>query len=549
MQDYAKLRKAVEMQSNEMKRIHDVHIDYWKECSMFFSPVRGRFLLSDKNKDFKKFHNIINNTGLRALRTLVSGLMTGVTNPARPWFRLSTPDPSLRESYNVKIYLEEVERRMRYVFQKSNLYNVLPQCYKELGLFGTANLNIDEDFEKVIHCTNFTCGSYYIAQNDKLEVDTTIRRLNKTPRQLVREFGLDKVSAPVKSLYEKHNTEGDVSITVAIMPNEDRDFGRAMDKENMPYIQVVYEDDAPKDKVLAVSGYHEFPQATPRWEAVGEDVYSISPCMEALGDNKQLQHEEKSKAKSLDKMNNPPLVAPASMKNTPVSALPGGITFEDSQSEGKGLRSLYEVRTPIGELTNDIQEVQRRISSALYEDLFLMLANDRRSGITAREVEERHEEKLLMLGNVLQQLNNELLDPIIDRTFAIMARNNLLPTPPEELQGVTLKIEYISVLHQAQNAVALRAIERSYAFVSGLVGLYPEARHKFDSFQAIDEYGEYAGVPSKIIKTNDAASQAQKAEQQQQAQAQAMEMMQQGAQTAKDASQIDTEKLQELTGA
>lgn len=549
MEDYTKLRKAVEMQSGEMKRIHDVHIDYWKECSMFFSPVRGRFLLSDKNKDFKKFHHIVNNTGLRALRTLVSGLMTGVTNPARPWFRLSTPDPSLRESYNVKLYLEEVERRMRYVFQKSNLYNVLPQCYKELGLFGTANLNIDEDFDKVIHCTNFTCGSYYIAQNEKLEVDTTIRRLSKTPRQLVREFGLENVSGTTKRLYETHNTEADVAITVAVLPNDDRDFGRAVDNKNMPYVQVIYEDESPKNKVLAVSGYHEFPQATPRWEAVGEDVYSVSPCMEALGDNKQLQHEEKAKAKSLDKMNNPPLVAPASMKGSPVSSLPGGITFEDSQSEGRGLRSLYEVRTPIGEVTADIQEVQRRISSALYEDLFLMLANDRRSGITAREVEERHEEKLLMLGNVLQQLNNELLDPIIDRTFSIMARNNMLPMPPKELEGVTLKIEYISVLHQAQNAVQLRAIERAYGFVAGLVGLYPEARHKFDAFEAIDEYGEYTGVPSKIIKTNDAAGQAQKAEQQQAAQAQAMAMAQQGVQVAKDASEIDPKKLQELAGA
>ena len=50
-----------------------------------------------------------------------------------------------------------------------------------------------------------------------------------------------------------------------------------------------------------------------------------------------------------------------------------------------------------------------------------MAFSDRRQ-ITAREIEERHEEKLLMLGPVLERLNDELLRPLIDRTFNIMVR-------------------------------------------------------------------------------------------------------------------------------
>jgi DNA-binding IscR family transcriptional regulator len=46
---------------------------------------------------------------------------------------------------------------------------------------------------------------------------------------------------------------------------------------------------------------------------------------------------------------------------------------------------------------------------AYYADLFLMLANDDRSNVTATEIAERHEEKLLMLGPVLERLHNEML--------------------------------------------------------------------------------------------------------------------------------------------
>jgi len=53
--------------------------------------------------------------------------------------------------------------------------------------------------------------------------------------------------------------------------------------------------------------------------------------------------------------------------------------------------------------------VENRIERSFYVDLFLMLANSDRRQITAREIEERHEEKMLMLGPVLQRLNDELL--------------------------------------------------------------------------------------------------------------------------------------------
>jgi len=45
------------------------------------------------------------------------------------------------------------------------------------------------------------------------------------------------------------------------------------------------------------------------------------------------------------------------------------------------------------------------IRQAFYADLFLMMAESDRREITAREIDERHEEKMLMLGPVLERLH------------------------------------------------------------------------------------------------------------------------------------------------
>src|SRR5690606_36004887 len=116
-------------------------------------------------------------------------------------------------------------------------------------------------------------------------------------------------------------------------------------------------------------------------------------------------------------------------------------------------------------MLRDIDATEGRIRHGMFTDLFLaMLLSDRRE-MTAREVSERHDEKLLMLGPVLERVNDEVLDPLIDRTFAIMNRRGLLPPPPAELQGEQLKVEYISILHQAQKLVGTVGMERFMSVV------------------------------------------------------------------------------------
>jgi len=520
---------------------------HWMDIQEYLLPRRGRFLLTDRNRGNKRNDKIIDATGTMALRTLASGMMAGITSPARPWFRLTTQDPALSDNDEVKIWLTKVERLLRDIFAKSNLYNALPVVYEEMGAFGTGCMLVAEDYDNIIRAYPMTVGEYCLANNDKLEVDTFYREYSLTVSQVVKEFGLDSCTTKTRDLFERGNLDTWVDIIHVIEPNTRKDIKPGF--ERFPFRSVKFERGGEMGKILSERGYHEFPVMAPRWHLLSTDVYGRSPGMDVLGDIKQLQFEQKRKAQGIDKMVNPPLTGPGSLRNQPISVLPGGVTFQDAMQGQQGLRPVYEVNPRLAELQQDIQETQERIRQGFFADLFQMMTYSDRRQITAREVDERHEEKLLMLGPVLERLHNELLDPLIDRTLAIASRQEvngqpIVPVPPDFLQGQELKVEYISMLAQAQQAIGIGAIERTVGFVGQLAQADPSAMDKVDIDKVIDDYAEMQGAPPEIIVPTTVANKKRKAReeaiaQQQQAE-QAMAMAQQGVGMMKDASQIQS---------
>jgi hypothetical protein len=166
-------------------------------------------------------------------------------------------------------------------------------------------------------------------------------------------------------------------------------------------------------------------------------------------------------------------------------------------------------------------ETRDRVRRGFYEDLFLMLAQSEQvQPVTAAEIHARQEEKLIALGPVLERTNDELLDPAVDRVFAMMVRVGAIPEPPEALQGMPLKVEYLSIMAQAQKLVGVTGQDRLVQSALGMVEAFPEVRHKVNVFQVMDRYGDMLGVDPKIVRSDKDAAALQAAEQQAAQQAQ-----------------------------
>lgn len=518
-------RSRLESLRTQLEAERSSFIGHWRDLSDYILPRRTRFFLADANKGDRRSQKIIDSTATIAARTLRAGMMGGITSPARPWFRLSTPDPAMAEVSPVKIWLDQVTSLMRTVFLKSNLYNVLPLIYGDLGVFGTGALFVEEDPVDVIRFYSLPIGSYSLSNDEKLRVRVFYREFRMTVRQVVEAFARDaatgeidwsNISHHVQSMWGQGQKEAWVDIAHVVIPNPDYDPDKLAAKHKR-YYSAYYERGGSStqqanhmafegDKMLRESGFDFFPVLAPRWEVAGEDVYGTTcPGMEALGDIRQLQLGEKRAAQAVEKMVNPPMVAPVSLKTVRTSLLPGDITYADEREGQKGFRPAHEVNPRIQELELKQEQVRQRIRRAFFEDLFLMLATSDRRQITAREIEERHEEKLLALGPVLEQLNQDLLDPLIDITFDIMLRQGIIPEPPEELQGVTLRVEYVSIMAQAQKLVGVAGLERFAGFVGNMAAQTgnPALLDKVDTDQLIDVYGDTLSIPSEIIRSDE----------------------------------------------
>ena len=512
---------------------------HWREISDFLLPRSGRFFLEDRNRGARRHNSIYDSTGTRALRIQSAGMMAGMTSPARPWMRMGTSDPDLAKYAPVKIWLSDVTRLMLAVFQKSNTYRALHTHYEELGAFGTGTGLVLEDFKNVIHHHALTTGEYAIAANWKGEVNTLYREFQKPVAEVVAEFGIERCSQQTQTLHRNGALDQWVTIIHAIEPRTDRD-PRKRDAMNMAWRSCYFEPSAPQGRTLREGGYKRFPVLAARWGVSGGDIYGGSPGMEALGDIKQLQHEQLRKAEAIDYKTRPPLQVPNALKNREVEMLPGGITFYDAAQPTGGIRSMFEVNLDLNHLLADIQDVRQRVREAFSADLFLMLANQTDTRMTATEVAERHEEKMLMLGPTVERLHNEMLNPLVEITFSRLVESGVLPPPPPEMQGQELNVEYISMLAQAQRAIATNGVDRFVGNLGQIATFKPDVLDKFDSDAWADKYADMLGIDPSMVVADDKVALVRKQRAQIQQQQMQAEQMAQASQTAKNLGQTPT---------
>jgi hypothetical protein len=431
--------------------------------------------------------------------------------------------------------------------------------YFDLVVFGTATILIYEDFENVIKCYNPCAGEFFLDNSSDFKAKVFYREFVLTVAQVVDEFGIDNVSPSIATAYREGNAQltREIVIGHGIEPNDKRNLGFP---EHFKFRELYWELGSASTYILRKRGYFENPLVPGRWDIVGNDAYGRCPAMDALGDVKQLQQETKRKGQAIDKTVNPPMVADIQLKNSPASLLPGGVTYITGfASSGKpGFASVYDMKFPVGEITEDIREVQERIKKTFFNDIFQVISQfETRSNVSATEIDARRAEGMLMVGPVLQRLMAETLPNAIDRTFAMATRAGILPPAPPELRGgENIDIEFVSMLAQAQEAAAASGIERVFGITGNIAGVDPAIMDVIDYDYGVMKYSSLLNNDPKLIRSPTAiAAIRQKREQQQQEQAvaQQADTAQKLAGGAETLSNINVgggkNALQNLTGA
>jgi hypothetical protein len=508
---------------------------HWSRLAEFFLPRRYTWLVVANRmwKGSSINDAIIDSTGAMAVRTCASGMWTGLTSPSRPWFELAIGAPWMDLDAEGKAWLEDTQEKVYTVLAQSNFYDQMAQAFQDVTVFGTAPMIIYEDFEDVIRCYLPCAGEYYLAAGARLSVDTFYREFTLTVAQIVEQFDIANCPPQIVELWNNGSAslDGEYVVAHSIEPNFgfSRRDGRQEIKlvsDKFPYREVYWLKGMATDLPLSVRGFHSSPVPVARWSTVSNDAYGRSPCMDALGDNKQVQQETKRKAEFIEKGVRPPMGANPELKNEPSSIVPGMITYMNTDNGKKGFFPLFEVDANwLPALTNDIAGVNARIEHCLFVDLFMAIS--RMEGVQPRnqlELTQRNQERLQELGPFITKFENEFAGPALRRVLDIMVRRRLLKPLPESLQQVPLKITYTSIMRLAQRAVESVAMKDVFT-TGGVLSSAAKAAGVPDPLRVINldkafrHYADLNNFPEDCLFTIDEVDENDQAREQAKAQA------------------------------
>lgn len=449
---------------------------YWSVLAEYFIPRRYKWLVTANRMTRGRPINdaIIDSTGLLAVNICSSGLWSGLTSPSRPWFKFEPADETIELDADAQLWLEETQSKVYAVLAGSNFYSIMAQAFQDVVVFGTAPVIMYEDEKTIIRCYLPCAGEYYLASSARMTVDTLYREFTLTVAEIVGMFGIENCPSPVQALWEQAGAslQNEFVVAHAIEPNFAL-AGRGRSKKTVDvvpgrftYREIYWLKGQKCSRPLSKRGFDGTkPFFAMRYSTVSNDSYGRSPCMDALGDNKQIQIETRRKAEFIEKGVRPPMLADPALKNEPASILPGMITYIDTRDGKKGFQPAFEpdAQWLLG-LTKDIEGVAQRVNRALFVDVFMAITQ--MQGVQPRnelELTQRDLERLQPLGPFIKLFEDEGADPALMRTVDILERKRQLRPRPQSLDGVVLKIKYTSILSLAQRAAESVAMKDVFA--------------------------------------------------------------------------------------
>ena len=525
---------------------------HWSILAEFFLPRRYQWLVT-ANRMWKGApinDSIIDASGLIAVRTCAAGIWTGLTSPSRPWMKIDVGAPWIEKDDEAKEWLEDSTRRVLEVFKSSNFYTSMAQGDQDVTVFGTSPIICYEDKQDIVRFYVPAAGEYYLAVGARYTVDVLNREFVMTIRQIVEMFDLENCPPDVVRLWGGGGAEQNTEMVVchSIEPNfQIRGSGPnskfwAVSSE-FTWREAYWLKGKKEQAPLSLRGFREKPFAVFRWSEVSNDPYGRSPCMDALGDNKQVQRQTLREAEFIEKGVRPPMGADARLKNEPASINPGNVTYMTTEGGKGAFWPLFEVNPGwLAGLIANKEKVVQRIEKCLFVDLFMAIS--RMEGVQPRnelELTKRDLERLQELGPFVTLFEGEM-SILIQRVFEIMLRRGVLKAMPRSLQGVPLKIDYTSILRLAQIAAEAIAMKDTMQ-VAGAMSSAAKAAGLPDPLRVINldesmrHYAEMNNYPPHCIFSPQQVQQHDEAREKGMQQAQQPGQMQAAVDAAKNLSQ------------
>jgi hypothetical protein len=558
--DRQELAKAVMSRYSRLEQDRAYWMSMWQSIADLVMPRKSYILTQTITPSVDKETRLFDSTAVRANMVLAAGCMSYITPADSRWCSFEAPE-GIEDGDGVQEYFSEVTEVVLESLARSNFHTAIHEVYLDRGCFGTAVLFVEPGETTPIIFRNIDVGSFVLSENHEGVVDTCFRKFEMTARQLVQEFGIENVSDTIRKAYEdQKNLDQKFEVIHGVYPRSDKERDpKKLDPKNKPYASCYLE--CRSKQILREGGYDEKPFMATRYLKWQQGVYGWSPSWVALPDIRQLNFLQKQMDALAELAAFPRVLVPDGMEGV-VDLRAGGITyFNASDPSAKPTEWATQGRYDVG--LQRVQEKQQHINEAFSVPLFQMFTSEESmtpNRMTATEVNARNAERLANFSPTFARLTTELLIPLLQRVYGILARRGELPPPPEALiqqdaKGQLFvpepKVVFNSRIALAVRAIELAASERALTRAAALQQATGDTSimDNFNLDQIVREGALAEGMDADHLRDKGEISQLR--EQRAQAQAEAMEQQQAMAmaEMANKASAVKQDSLlgQELT--
>lgn len=527
----------------------------WQDLSNYVMPRKSN-INTEKTPGVDGYtSDLYDMTMMQSNMTLGAGQLNYITPATDRWFAWEPPEELKGNDAAETWYQKCTEIGFREI-ARSNFYLEVHEHYLDRGGFGTAALFCEEGKKSTLRFECWDIGTYWIAEDSEGNVDTVFREIELTCRQAVQMFGEEQCGETIRKCYQEAksgkstNYDRKFKFVHGIFPREDEDrqVGK-QDGENKPIASIyISRTDC---CITRNSGFDEMPAFISRFLKWGKTPYGYSPSIEALPTGKQVNFIEQQMDTLAETAAFPRVRVPDNLEGDVDFRANGVTVYDPNMPNAKPEEWLTGGRYDIG--LQRVESKQKKIEEVFHVTLFKMFA-ERDKQMTAREVIERVQEKIVQFSPTFARMTTELLNPMLERIFGILFRAGKFPEYPPDVvtptaNGLTLALPQVA--YTSKIALAIKALENQsflqfVEIVAPLVQVDPAAMDAIDTDKAFKGIARNLSIPTDWMRSDEdiARIRAERAEaQQKQAAAEQAKLV---AGAAKDVAQADPQVKQAL---
>lgn len=511
--------------------------------------------------------DIYDNTAQRA-NGIMSNVMVNNIWPNGPRTFFIGRTWNTQDTEEIKKYFAFVNQQMYSVMDntRAGLQTALDEYMLDQGAYGISGIYVEEkesDSSVPIRYKSWGIKDMLVDEGPDNLIDTIFSEKEMSIRNAARIYGLEKLPAFAREHFKKGEVEKPIKILHVIEPRLERDPNKKGVKD-MPIASIHIE--LSTRKILKESGLEEMPVFVGRFSKVPGEIYGRSPAMVAMADILEINAVREAISVATEKQLDPPLAVydDGALGGGVIDTSAGAInTFSVTGrlNTGKPIEPLYTV----GELQSSythIDTLKEIINNHFYLDRLLDFNNETR--MTLGEAQLRNALRGQSLGAFYARQENEVITPVIERTFNILlkrGRLGVIAGSEEEMrlleQGIQpvyipnelvqkmmngediYEITYLSPAKRTMQSEELRGIIETANFAVDVAPANPEILDNIDFDKLISRVSKLSGAPMDLIKDSVTVQKIREARAQQQQQLAQLEQARQQSEIGRNVAQMN----------